>query len=532
MARTFAFAHIQRILRQSYQENSPDFSRRDFLKNAGFATGAVALSPFLSSHAWAKSAHEGPIAIVGAGAAGLSAAYEFKKKKIPYVLYEASARLGGRIWTDYQTFAGQGQFCELGAELVNTGHKSIRRLATELGVKIESFPAPGAGVDVNLFFHKGHRYTDTDALLAAKPLMKAVLIDLKKIFGADEPETITYDSEFKETAVKYDRMSMRQYLDSVPDLEPWFKEILNSSYESENGVATDQQPALTFFSYFTDAPSNEFHLYGTSDELSRIQGGNSKLIEALHKSLGTTDETLKLQHELLRVRELGSDLELTFKTNGGTKSIRHSQVVLALPFTVLRHVEGFSDAKLNLDKRVLRVVKELQFGFDTKTMFGFTEKYWRKPNATQHLYTGSGSSDLFTSVLWETSRAQADTGGILTAFLGGQKAFNISPEKIPSMLQDIEKIYPGALAHFNEKTAQFNWGKNRLARTSYSAPGLGQYTTLRGLTDKEQMKGRLFFAGEHTSIENFGYMDGAIDSGVRVASQVALTRGIKLPAEL
>ena len=531
MSRTIAFAHLQKLLQHSFQESSEDPSRRQFLKKAGLAGGALALSPFLSSKTWAKSHLDGPVAIVGAGAAGLTTAYEFKKKNIPYVLYEASTRVGGRIWTDYQSFSNQGHFCELGAELINTGHKSIRRLSTELGLKIENFPMAGIGVDQNLFFYKGQRYTDKDTLVAAKPLMKAVLIDLKKIFGSDEPETITYDSEFKATALKYDQMSMRQYLNSVPDLEPWFKEILEASYESENGVSTDHQPALTFFSYFTDAPSNEFHLYGTSDELSRIQGGNSKLIEALHRSLGPIENT-KYDHELLRVREIGSELELSFKTLAGTKSFKHSQVVLAMPFTVLRNVEGFSDSRLNLDKRVLRVVKELQFGFDTKTMFGFKDKYWGKPNPTGHRYTGAASSDLFTSVLWETSRGQNDTAGILTAFLGGEKALNLTPAQIPSILQDIEKIYPGALAQFNEKTAQFNWGKYRFAKTSYSAPGLGQYTTLRGLTDKAQMRGRLFFAGEHTSVENFGYMDGAIDSGVRIASQVALTRGIKIPAEL
>ncbi|HRE45683.1 MAG TPA: FAD-dependent oxidoreductase, partial [Terricaulis sp.] len=59
-----------------------------------------------------------------------------------FTLYEASDRFGGRMFTR-RDFNDDGQFCELGGELVDTGHTALRDLASELGVGIERFPEGG-----------------------------------------------------------------------------------------------------------------------------------------------------------------------------------------------------------------------------------------------------------------------------------------------------------------------------------------------------------------------------------------------------
>ena len=62
-----------------------------------------------------------PVAILGAGIAGLTAAYRLQKAGVPCEIFEASDRTGGRMFTRYD-FNKDGMFCELGGELVDTDH--------------------------------------------------------------------------------------------------------------------------------------------------------------------------------------------------------------------------------------------------------------------------------------------------------------------------------------------------------------------------------------------------------------------------
>lgn len=82
-----------------------DISRRDFLATALWGS-AVAALPFLSSCSTLDDYliedqfdFNQEVIIIGGGIAGLFAAYELKKNKIPFKIFEASSRLGGKIQT-------------------------------------------------------------------------------------------------------------------------------------------------------------------------------------------------------------------------------------------------------------------------------------------------------------------------------------------------------------------------------------------------------------------------------------------------
>jgi monoamine oxidase len=48
---------------------------------------------------------------------------------------------------------------------------------------------------------------------------------------------------------------------------------------------------------------------------------------------------------------------------------------------------------------------------------------------------------------------------------------------------------------------------------SYTSAKVGQYTTLLNVAPEPALKGRLQFAGEHTSSEFLGFMNGGVQSG-------------------
>jgi monoamine oxidase len=71
------------------------------------------------------------VAVVGAGLAGLTAAYELQRAGAEVVVLEARDRVGGRVWSRRLE---NGAVVEMGAEFVLPGNTAVRELAAELGL--------------------------------------------------------------------------------------------------------------------------------------------------------------------------------------------------------------------------------------------------------------------------------------------------------------------------------------------------------------------------------------------------------------
>jgi monoamine oxidase len=202
-------------------------------------------------------------------------------------------------------------------------------------------------------------------------------------------------------------------------------------------------------------------------------------------------------------------------TSGKTKTVKAERAILAVPFSVLREVEGIKELNLNPAKK--RSIAELGYGTDSKLIMGFTEKFWRKQNGDVPPSCGTMFGDFPTQCFWETSRLQKGNHGILTALFGGEKGLNPNPNILETTLGDLEKIYPGSSKLFDGKKSFVPWPKLPFAKGSYSTPTVGQYTSVMGVAGEDELKGRLLFAGEHCSVQKQGYMDGAVESGNKVA---------------
>ena len=122
MARTPLASSLQRAA----TDGEPGLTRRRLLQTAGVAAlGATAVGRFVMP---ARGASAPKIVVVGAGLAGLTAAYRLKQAGYLAEVHEASSRVGGRCWTIRDVFK-QGQIAEHGGELIDTGHRELRQLA-------------------------------------------------------------------------------------------------------------------------------------------------------------------------------------------------------------------------------------------------------------------------------------------------------------------------------------------------------------------------------------------------------------------
>ena len=143
----------------------------------------------------------GRVVVVGAGVAGLVCAHRLWQHGVRCTVYEASDRVGGRTMTLRGYFAG-GQIVEQGGEAIDTDHHAVRRLAAELGLRLDDTYAetPG-GLRSNRFEFANRRYPYSQASRDFAAVYPALQRDLHAF--ATSPRT----------ARELDEMSVADWLD-------------------------------------------------------------------------------------------------------------------------------------------------------------------------------------------------------------------------------------------------------------------------------------------------------------------------------
>jgi monoamine oxidase len=489
-------------------------SRRDFVRLLGaaglFTAGGGLASQFVrAAEMPAPGADRSdPVAILGAGAAGLTAAYRLLQAGVPCEIFEGSERTGGRILTKTD-FNKDGMFCELGGELVDSDHEDLKTLAGELGVEIQELKGKDSGID--LYFFGGKHYTDKELIPLFEPFAKKLAADNKDLYDDDE--------NFTAKAKKFDRMNLAAYFaDAGKGVEKWVIEMLRVAYTIEYGRELAEQSSLNLLSLLNADTSEGFQIFGESDESKRVSGGSSSVPNALVKAL-EGKVRINLGHRLARIAQSGSSLTLDFAAGGGTKSVKFSRAICALPFTMLREIDGVRALPLSRGKQ--KAIAELGYGHNAKVMHGFSERWWRNPAAGLPASSnGSTLTDLPLQCTWETSRGQTGDSGILTNYLGRSGAKELTPERLEKFRQELNRVFPGIGEKFDGKRAVMSWPDYKFTRGSYTCPLVGQVTTLLQEAAEPELDGRLIFAGEHTSGELSGFMNGAVQSGNRAAREI------------
>lgn len=489
-------------------------SRRDFVRMltaAGLLTAAGGLAPrFARGGENVKPGARGgaPVAIIGAGVAGLTAAYRLLQAGVPCEIFEGSERTGGRILTKTD-FNKDAMFCELGGELVDSNHADLIALARDLGVGIQELKESDRGVD--LYFFAGKHYADEELIPAFEPFAKKLAADVEGLYDAEENLTAK--------AARFDRISLAEYLTQTgKGVEKWVVDMLRVAYTIEYGRDSDEQSSLNLIALLKADTSEGFTIFGDSDESKRIKGGSSSLPNALARALENKVRINK-DHRLVNIAQVGSSITLSFAVDGSSKAMKFTRVICALPFTMLRQVDGVKT--LALARRKQEAIAQLGYGNNAKVMYGFTERWWRNP-AVKLPAPSNGSifTDLPLQCTWESSRGQAGKSGILTNFLGGAGAKPFSTERFDNFRDELDRVFPGVAGKFDGRRAVMNWPEYKFTRGSYTCPLIGQYTTLLKVAGEPELGGRLLFAGEHTSGDFSGFMNGAVQSGNRAAKEI------------
>ena len=468
--------------------------------------------------------------VLGAGLAGLAAAYELKKAGYAVTVIEARTRPGGRVLTYRDPFA-DGLYAEMGAEYVDATDEYDHRFCKELGLKVMTAKLYDA------IFVRGQRFRMA-AFKQNKERLPYAGTEGGRLFGQEaaylkrllalmaDPDTLPPE------ILKLDNLSVVDLL-----LQEGAPEDIVALYTYTQATESTARPHEMSALHLVRSHRRSFS--EDTDE-GRILGGNDQLPKGLARAL--TAEILynrpvrRIVHDVDRyafveplsgqilynrpVRKIAHDrsgAEVSFEEGGALRSLRAPRLVVAIPFKVLRDIEvtpSFSPAKT-------KCIATLAYGHVMKIAMQYERRFWDDPESLgQRVFT-----DTMLRRLYHFSIDQPGPRGILMSFTSGADAEALGrlsePERLRLALQEAARVWPQAPRHFEGGAVKY-WNEDPWIRGSYSFEGVGQARDY--LQIARAPEGRVHFAGEHTSIHRAS-MNGALESGVRVAAEVQKAEG-------
>jgi monoamine oxidase len=228
---------------------------------------------------------------------------------------------------------------------------------------------------------------------------------------------------------------------------------------------------------------------------------------------------------VLRARLKGSaGLQLQFQLWHHHADVAADHVVLAIPFTLLRSVDL---SRVPISRLHAKAIREEPLGSNSKLFLQFSSRAWNAEDMT-----GNCFDDGVVQGGWDATSYQPGKAGVLAALPGGENALSWrrryglhgysgkAPEKmVDSYLRGYDQLFPRVSRKFNGRS-YFVWSPgDPHILGAYSYLAVGQYTAFNGIQGVRQ--GNLHFAGEQTSLDFQGYIEGALRSGYRCAAEVA-----------
>lgn len=451
-------------------------SRRKFIRNVALGTGGLLIGAESFGNIFITKKPK--VIIIGAGFAGLAAAYKLQQRKIDFVILEARNRIGGRVFS-HKIDPKENLVIELGGEWVGKSHKRMRQLCDEF------------------------KLTLNDNYLNTRLIRNGQFFDKDK-WGFSEP----WQKKFDQMKADYKKLSedgLRK-LDKID----WWRHLVNNGCDGtdlelrELMDSTDFGESIRHVSAY--AALGEYVESNLTNEMDlKIKGGNSELAYAFQNAIGA--ENIMMQHKVEKIEQGGSKVKVSCDQN---RVFEADQVICTIPTYSAKQINWVPA----LPAETRNAMNELQYARINKNALLYSRRFWNDE-----------SFDLVTDMpghyFYHATKNQPSKKGVLISYAIGDKAPVVHAQTDAwraDMVNTSLKAGFGKTNKYLDKQVGYYWGDDIYSKGAYAMYGIGQYFGIMPLLQKSFMQ--THFAGEHLSEDWQGFMEGAIETGEAAAKKI------------
>jgi monoamine oxidase len=442
------------------------------------------------------------VVVLGAGLAGLGAAYNLMRHGYDVTILEAQDRPGGRVQTVRHGFQ-RGGHAELGAIRIFESHEYVLRYVREFGLELAPYDT-----GTRAFHMQGRRFLPPSA---GQPW------PLNGFTAGEQPDPAVrlgdyFGSGFAELGDIFD-----------PGWPGAFPSALELDRATIDGYMRSRGASATWRDWFyaqegrlgrvNAAAGFAVESLTTGNFLGSIRGGNDRLPYALAAALG---HRVRYRSEVVRIVQGKRDVTISYRDRGRLHELRADRCVCALPFAPLRRVSiatPFSAQKM-------AAIRRLQYMAVARCYFQTRDRFWERDPLGPLGGLNLVGTDTMAGRVWNTSSQQADQRlGMVQAYMIDTEALEFARHghrRVPATQKLMRQLLPGirgqivGVAHKaweEDPWAGGGWGWVQPGELRWMFPAM------------RRVEGRVHFAGEHTSIWA-AWMNGALESAERVAAEI------------
>ena len=470
-------------------------TRREFLLGSVAAGTALLLSgPRVLAQRTQASGKS--VIVIGAGFAGLTAAYELLAAGYDVTILEARDRVSGRVVT-FDNFV-PGRFVEGGGELIGSNHPLWAAYAKKFGLEFLDIPHTGDTYPVVI---DGKLLSESETA----PLWEGMDDILESV--AKDAEPVLEDTPWETPdAKRLDLITVPEKIMSV-DAPEIAKKAIIGDFVSETGVPSDRQGYLGLL---TAVKGGSLDKFWTETEVYHCKGGNQQLAQKLAAAIGAERILLNMPASEIKIEK-----DRVVVTCGDGRTFTADDAILTVPPSV------WDNIKFNPP---LPTILRPQMGHNVKYLISLKNRFWLNDNLSPESLSNGN-----VQATWESTAGQeGDAPAGMIAFSGGPgaDAMRAFPpdQRDAAYAAELQQRYPKYADSF-VASRFMDWPAAPWTRASYSFAAPGEVTTMGPILHKG-IEDRLYFAGEYSCYKFAGYMEGALTSGVTIARRLAVRDGV------